>query len=322
MFKKIVAMVAAISMVVSLSGCQSSEASASTANEFPQKPIELIVPWSAGGVADLAARIVATVASTKMSQPIAVVNEVGAAGTLAATQYLQEKSDGYKILLLSTPVITMQPHAREVVYTWDDFEPIIGLQQMEQFLLVNSSSTEFNTLEKLKEVAKEKTLSFGTNGPGAPDHIYATALMQYLDVEVSLVVYDDAISVQNALLGGHIDLGVGNMGNFEEHVKSGSLDILGTFAEDAVTLEDIGEVPSMVDQGIQIAGSLTYFLVGREGTPQEVIDTLYEVLSESLEDETFIEFIETRGLTLTNRNPEELDAYIKEEIVTVSSYFE
>ncbi len=335
MFKKLISSLTVITMVtatMAMTGCQSNTSSSSSSSsseseavaavEFPTKPIELIIPWNAGGVADLAARILATVATTELPQPIAVVNQAGAAGTLAATQYLQESADGYKVLLLSTPVITMQPHARDVTYSWDDFEPIIGLQQMEQFLIVNSASDDINTIEKLTETAKERTISFGTNGPGAPDHIYATALMQHLGVEFSLIVYDDAISVQNAILGGHIDLGVGNMGNFEEHVKSGNLDVLGTFSESAIELDEIGEVPSMVEQGVEIAGSLTYFLVARDGTPSEVIDILYETFNDSLSDETFVEFLDARGLTITNRNPEELDAYILEEIEKVNTYFE
>lgn len=289
---------------------------------FPEKPVELIVPWNAGGVADMAARIITTVASTHMEEPMAVVNQAGAAGTLAPTQYLQEKADGYKLLFLSTPVISMQPHAREVAYTWDDFEPIIGLQQMEQFLLVNAKNEDIDTIEKLAEAAREKELSFGTNGPGAPDHIYATALMEQLGVEFTLVIYDDAISVQNALLGGHIDMGVGNVGNFEEHVKSGNLKILGTFNEDDIELEGIGKVSSMAGQGVEVIGSLTYFIVGRAGTPEEVIDKLYNVFKKSTEDPTYVEFLESRGLKIINRNPEELDAYIKDEINKVNAYFE
>lgn len=319
-FKSILAVAMAATLSLSLAGC--GETAVENPSEFPTKPIELIIPWNAGGVADLGARILATVATDTLPQPIAVINQAGAAGTLAATQYLQEKEDGYKILLLSTPVISMQPHARDVAYAWEDFTPIIGLQQMEQFLIVNSSSTDFNTMEKLTEAAQTKTLSFGTNGPGAPDHIYATALMQHLGVEFTLVVYDDAISVQNALLGGHIDLGVGNMGNFEEHVKSGNLDIIGTFSETPIQLEDIGQIPSMVEQGVEIAGSLTYFLVARAGTPDEVVNTLYEAFNNSLSDSTFVEFLTTRGLTITDRNPAELDEYVREEIEKVNAYYE
>ncbi len=334
MYKKIIALILASALTLSFVGCSSDSEAETTTEEtttettetteiaYPEKPIELIVPWNAGGVADLAARIIATVATTNLEQPVAVVNQAGAAGTLAATQYLQEDPDGYKLLLLSTPVITMQPHARDVAYTWDDFEPVIGLQQMEQFLITSTSNEDIDTIEELAETAKTRTISFGTNGPGAPDHIYATALMQHLGVEFSIVVYDDAVSIQNAILGGHIDLGVGNMGNFEEHVKSGDLAILGTFSESDIELADIGVIKSLSSQGIEVAGSLTYFIVARAGTPEEVINKIYETFNTSLSDATFVEFLETRGLTVTNRNPEELGAYIEEEIVKVNAYFE
>lgn len=336
MKKNLIAWVLSIGMAASLAACTPANPTPSTANpsqnkeehstesdlSFPEKPIEIICPWGVGGAVDLLARNIATVADKYMDQPIAVVNVTGAGGTLAATQYLQEKPDGYKLLIMAVPVIAFQPHVREVSYSWSDFSPIIGLNEQKFFLLSNPSKSGIENLEDLKKAAGERKVTIGNAGAGTSDYVYPKMLFKEMGIEVEDVVYDGAVEAQNALLGGHLDLSVGILGNFEEQVKAGNLKILGTFSENEEELKDIGKVPSLSEQGYPVVGSNSYFIVGREGTPQEVIDKLNKVFNEVFADPDFKEYGEKMGLIMNPMSPEELDAFIEEKIDGANEVFQ
>lgn len=277
---------------------------------FPEKPIQITVPWSAGGLADVIARQLAEVLPDYLGQPVVVTNKTGAAGTLAVSEYLQEEPDGYSLMLVSSPLICFQPFAREVSYSWDDFAPIIGLNEVKSCMLSNPSKSGIETIDDLKEVAKTRKIMFGYAGPGAFDGVYPIALLEEMGIDYETVTYSDAISIMNALLNGDVDICANNAGNFEEHVKAGNLAAWATFDTEPYAIEGVGDVPTLQSLGYDITGSLTFFIIGRDGIDEAVVNKLYEAFDAAINDPKFQEFVEARDVSMKPRNPQELDEFV------------
>lgn len=278
--------------------------------DFPTKPIEIAIPWNAGGIVDIIVRQLAAIASEDIGQPIAIINTPGAAGTLCTTEYLQKDADGYSLLVSSLPVVCFQPYIREVEYSLDDFTGIIGLHQGKYFVLTCPSQSGLETMEDIIEKGKNGTILAGTGGVGTFDDVYGSALMNALGVSFQNVAYDDSISIQNALLNGSIDVCLGSIGNFEEQVKAGNISVLATYDAESFTLPEIGEIPSLKELGYDVSGAQQFFILGRAGTDEAIITYLYEAFLRAMDTEAFKEIAGNSNLIMNPMTPEELNAVI------------
>lgn len=319
--KKVISFLLATTMMLAAAtGCSSgnsgaasgaasqSEGNSSQSIDFPTKNITVVVPWAAGGAVDLLMRQIATAASKESGVSFVVNNVTGAGGTVAATQYLSEKDDGYTVLLASAPLVFYQPYVRKVSYNSDSFTPIIGLQKSDLFLVVPADKN-ISDMKEFAAAAGNGSFTWGSSGPGTIDYVAQTALAKALGITVKNVTYENSAEQITAIVGHNLDCTCAGKGTFEEYVKSGQLKVLGTFADQDVELDGIGKVPSLKSLGYDVSCSNFYFLLGQSSTDPAVIDKLYQIFDTAIKSDDVQKYVSSMKFDMNPLNPNDMKSY-------------
>lgn len=285
--------------VVTLTGASHAQA------EFPERPITMIVAYSAGGGTDVAARSLAPFIETYLGGSITVVNKPGAGGEVGFTEISQAEPDGYTIGFLNTPNLVTIPIERDTRYELENFSPIANVVDDPGGFHVRQES-EFQTLEALIAYAKENpnAVTFGTTGIGSDDHLAALALQRQAGIEMTHVPFPGASAVRAALLGGHITLGVFNMGEAVSYAEEGLIRSLGQMAEERWS--EMPEVPTFREQGYDIVQGSTRGIGAPAGVPEEILQQVAAAIEKAINDPEFQKVAAEQSLPLRFLAP---DAY-------------
>lgn len=321
-FSKLSILSICIILVFGLSSCgnkQSLNETKDTTNntaenaeiKYPTKPIKFIVPWSAGGSSDTMSRAMSSLAEKYFEQPLVVVNRDGAGGTIATTEVKGAEPDGYTVMLSAVGVFTSQPKMREVMYSLDDFEPIIGLSYEPIVLAVNADS-DIKNFEDVVNYAKNNTIKYGHSGTGSLLHLAQAALFDKAGIKSEGIPFDGAAPSITALLGKQIDIIATHPGILAPHVESGKIKILGIFSPER--FETIEDVPTFKEMGYDIDFSVWKFLLVPKGIDESVKNKLTEQFGKLLNDPEFSKFAESIDLTLDLLSPEEVKEKLENEI--------
>lgn len=253
------------------------------AQEFPSKPITLIVPYGSGGT-DTQYRKLAELASRSLGQPVVVENKPGGNGTIGPVQMaLNAKPDGYTIAA-GTVSLLRQPHLQKV--NWNpltDFTWIIGLGGY-SFAVVVSDNSPFKTLADMVAWAKANPgkLTYGTPGPGSSLHLLMADLAQRAGFTAIHVPYKGGGEATTAMLGGHVMVGVNNLGSVVAQVDAKTARVLTIF--DAERLSRYPDVPTAKELGYNLVYPSAYGLVGPRNMPPAVVKRLHDAFKVAMED--------------------------------------
>lgn len=263
-------------------------AGAGASAAYPEKPIQLIVPYGAGGSTDLLARAVAQVAPKYFPQPVVVVNKGGGGGIPGRVEVVRAKPDGYTLLFgWGSGEDLVVPHQRKLPYDlFTDFETVCRLS-IHSIALAVPSSSPHKTLADLVKAAKGKeyvTASVSTKGAS----VDVTFLLfgKAAGIKVNTIPGAGGADAITKLVGGHVDFGGGHPSEILPHMKAGRLRAL------AVALENrdgsIPDVPTFKEQGFDVvtAGSVKG-VAAPKGTPKEVIAYLEKKFQEVANDPEF-----------------------------------
>lgn len=281
-------------------------------DDYPNKPVNVVISYKAGGGTDVGARILMAEAQKNFPQTFVIVNKPGADGEIGYTELLNSKPDGYTIGFINLPTFVSLPHQRETKYKIEDIETIMN-HVYDPGVLVVQASSEFNTLEDFITYAKENpsTLTISNNGTGASNHIGAAHFALEAGVEVIHVPFGGSTDMIAALRGGHVNATVAKISEVGHLVKSGELKLLATFTADR--LEDFSDVPTLKEKGYDVLFGSARAVVAPKGTPKEIVTKLHDVLKAALESPENIEKSRNSNLPLKYMSPEELDQYIKDQ---------
>lgn len=262
------------------SGCIASARAGERA--YPQRPITLWVPWSAGGATDITLRLLAELAGQRLKQAIVVENRAGAGGTLAMPILQQAAPDGYTIAQLPHPVLRA-PYVRRVA--WDplrDTTPILQVSGVTFGLLVPVASA-LRSVDDLFAFARARPgeLTIATNGVGTTPHNAMDELFARRHLDYAHVPYKGAAEQMVALSAGHVMAGVCANG-FAPFVDGGQLRLLAVFGPTRSARWP--KVPTMRELGLDIVATSPYGLVGPRGLAPDVLRTLHDAFKEALFD--------------------------------------
>lgn len=265
------------------------------AADYPSKPIELIVPYAAGGGTDLVSRAFADAAKAHLPQSIGVVNKTGGAGAVGLTEIMAARPNGYKIGT-GTVEITMLPHLGAAAFTLDDFTPIARLNAEPAAVTVNIDAP-WNTIEEFLADAKATpdTVRVGNSGTGAIWHIAAAALGDAAGVSFNHIPYDGANPAVTALLGGHIEAVSVSPAEVASHVAGGKLKILAVMGDERSA--KFPDVPTLKEKGYDVAVSTWRGIVVPSKTPDEIVTTLREAAKATAAEPVFTETLVKMNLT-------------------------
>jgi len=280
------------------------------ASDYPNKPIELIVAYAAGGGTDVGARILAKVAKKYIPQPLVIINKPGAGGEVGFTALAQAKPDGYTIGFINPPTIVMLPFQRKVAYKMSDFRYIINIMEDIGCLTVRNES-QYKTVEDLIRDAKKRPgeVTIGNAGTGTDAHMTALDFAKKAQISINPVPFKGASDARTALLGGHVDAAVMKVGEAKPYVLSKQMRILAVASNNRV--KDFPEIPTFREKGIDTAMTTTRAVAGPAAVPDFVVKYLHDNLKKTMEDPEFIDLTEKTGVYVKYMTAQEYEKYLK-----------
>ena len=292
---------------------------AALAADFPSKPLELVVPFVAGGSSDIMCRtMVARAAPFLNNQPVVVVNKAGA-GTVAASKYvLDGRNDGHTLYNTSTSSMMVAPLVHKTNFTWRDF---IGLAQVifEGDALFVRTDTPYTTMEKFIEYAKQNPgkIKYATSGAGGSSHLSMEGLAAAKKIVIKHIPTKGNAETVAAILGGHVTVAAGNPVAFRPHEDAGKLKCLAQFGHKR-DMNFVPNIPTFKEQGIDVVVDLWRWMVVPKGTPPDRVKVLAASFKNILQDKETVASMEKIGCYVSYLPPEDYEKTMKasEETIT------
>jgi len=278
------------------------------ASDFPAKPIELIVPYPAGGSTDVAARALAKAAEQVLKQPIVIINKAGGGGVVGMSGVATAKNDGYTLGTLP-PAVFNAYYMQDIPFVpVEAFAPVMVFGGWSFGLFVKSDSPWKNVSDFVR-YAKENpgNIKFSTPGPGTSPHLAIAELALKADIKLVHVPQKGDPPSITALLGGHIIAASGSS-TFFPHVKSGDLRMLATYGDSR--LAAFPSVPTLKESGYDISYPSYLGIVGPKGLPESVVQVLNNAFKKAMEDQHFKKTMETFDMPVTYLGTAEYKHYI------------
>jgi len=252
--------------------CAGSWVHTASAQDYPSRPITLVVPYPAGGGVDALARLIAPKLSAALGQQVVVENKAGAGGVIGTRATARSAPDGYTIVLVPTGTSLLENAGYDLS---KDFEPVI-LISSSPIVLVATPSFEPKSVAELIALAKTRAAPVTVGTTPAPSiNYFATELFKSTaGVNLSVVSYRGTAPLTNDLLGGHIELSFNTIAPSLGNIAAGRLRALAVAADKRVAV--LPDVPTVSESGLPGFGAEFYYgLLAPAGTPRTIVDRLY-----------------------------------------------
>lgn len=289
---------------------------AHAAGPYPDRPLRLIVPFPAGGAADIMARGLAQQLSEQLGQQVVIENRGGAGGTTAAESVAHATPDGYTLFFatMGTQAINPSLYAKLRYDPLKDFE-YVSLTHTTPRVLVVHPSVPARSVQELIALAKARpgALTYGSAGNGSSSHLSGALFASMADVQMLHVPYKGSAPLLNDLLAGRLTMTFDSYAVYAEHIRSGKVRALGV-----TTLTRMSALPDL--PAISEAGLLGYDVsnwlgvVAPKGTPQAVVQRLNAAIAKSMADEAGRRHLASMGIEATSSTPAEFAAMVEREI--------
>ncbi|MBX9960916.1 MAG: tripartite tricarboxylate transporter substrate binding protein [Burkholderiaceae bacterium] len=288
------------------------------AQNYPSKPITMVVGFAAGGATDTVARIIAKHLGDELKTNVVVDNKAGAGGNIATDFVARAEADGHTILLGSVGSLTVAPHlVSKLPYKpLQDFAPVTMAVVFSNVLVVKPDLPVKNLADYIK-LAKEQPgrLTYASPGIGGAGHLAGELLKLRAGIDVTHVAYKGGGPAMLGLLGGEVDSFMSTPPTAGPHIKTGKVRALATTGAKRDPL--MPDVPTVAEQGYPGFDTLNWYAyVVPAKTPKAVIDKLNQVLVKILKDPDVAKELELKGLSPSPSTPAELAAYMKREYDT------
>ncbi len=288
-------------------------ANAANAADFPQRPVNLIAPFNAGGGTDLLLRGLAPHFAEALDGDVFVSNMSGGSGTVAASALQGQKPDGYQLAYMSVTVATVQPQIKNVPYGIDSWTPICSIAASPTLLFVAGDSP-FHSMADVVAAVNEKPgeYVFGSSGPGAITHLSMVAAFSGLGLmdKVVHLPFQGSGPALKELTAGNIQF----FGDTELLMKRGDFRPLMTFS--AERLENFPDVPTAAEVGISAPLNELYLwggLFAPAGVVEETVAKLEGACEAAVNSEGFKEFARNSGTVINYRGSKEFDKFYREQ---------
>ena len=285
------------------------------ADDYPNRPITLVVPFPAGGGVDAVGRIVAEKLTTALGQQVVVDNRGGAAGVIGTRAVTKAAPDGYTLVMATSGSIAINPnlYANPGYQTLKDLSPI-GLISSTPIVLMAHPSAAQQSLADVIAAAKKDPgkLNIGTPPPGTSANLAAELLKSIAGINFTIVTYRGTGPLTTDVLGGHVPLALNVLAPAIGHLKSGTLKALAVLAPKRSTL--LPEVPTSAEAGLPgFEAGLNYGLLAPAGTPRPIVERLNKELRALIDTPEVRARISADGGDLLPSSPEEYAADIEHE---------
>jgi len=289
------------------------------AQNYPSRPVTMIVPAPTGGGTDVFARVLAEIVEADLKQKFVVENRGGAGGTLGTTQIVTAKPDGYTIGFIWNSPLTTSPHSLNVAYTPDSYRAVMSVGYSSYVLCVRPDFPAENAkelVEKLKQPGTRYT--YGNDGVGGTMQLAAERVFSSIGVKLRGIPFAGAGETAKNFLGGHVDFYGGSLPPILPHVEAGKAKCL--------LLTSAGRNPSVPKaEGLSALGLdkaetvLWWGLIVPAATPEAVFETLQKAFIQAAASDKFRDAMAKQGATSRVLNGKATDALIRDELAALGA---
>lgn len=319
--KSIAILVVSLFLMASLLGC--SQGKKEEAKPYPNKNIEWVIPYGAGGSTDLAARMMSGSMAQTLGVTIVPVNKAGGGGIAGADYLVQQPAGGYTIFTGNTAQNGIQLAMDSTIKFKNSDFTFISLYLTQDPLIVVKADSPFKTVDDLIKAAKEKpdTITYATSGAGTSLHISAELFQMATGTRLKHVPFKSGPEQMAALLGGHVSFSMNLSGDAKSMIESGKIRALATTAPQRI--KTMSEVPTMAELGFKDCVLVSWHgIVGPKGMPAEVVDKLDQAAKKALEDPSVLAMLNNLGVSPKYMGHEEFAKFVKDEEVKLTKVVE
>jgi len=301
---------AALVAVVAFASC------AAFAQNYPSRPIKLIVPFPAGGGTDAVAREVANKVATQQGWTLIIDNKPGSGGNLGVDAAAKATPDGYTIVVGQTSNLAINPtlYAKLPYNPVKDLAPI-GLIASSPLVLVVASDSPYKTLADLIAAAKAKpdTINYASSGSGTVAHLAVEQFQKIAGIKLTHVPYKGAAQGATDLIGGQIQLYMSSIPTLIGHIRSGKMRAIAVTSQQRIN--DLPNVPTVSESGYKGFEAVTWFgLAGPAAMPKDAVVKLNGAFNKALQEPEVKKKLEGQGVEVLGGTPEQFGKLIQDDI--------
>lgn len=276
---------------------------------YPDKEVQIIIPYAPGGATDLVFRALAESSAKYLGKPIIIVNKAGGGGAIGFTEAAQAKPDGYTLVTALTP-LTILPHQVTTTFTYNDFVPIINVVNDPVMFLVKADA-QWKDVKEFIEYAKKNPgiITVGNSGAGGGVHLGALAFEKAAGIKLNHIPFSGGGPSVTALLGGHISAVVVSPPEGISHIQAGKLKIIALFGDKR--LELFPDVQTVKEQGINFSMNQWRGVAAPKNTPADIIKILHDAFKKGMEDPAFIKNAKDMAVNLKYLNAQDFAKLIE-----------
>lgn len=286
-----------------IGGCSTLPTEKFEYDDYPKNPINLIVPFSAGGGTDLQARALEKMFVKHLNQKILVINKPGGGGTIGWNELVQATPDGYTLGMTATELL-MQPLYGQTKYHYPTaVEPIAQIVST-PFLLVVNSDQSWDTLEQFIEYGKDNPgqLKYGHGGVGSITQALAASFSVMAGISTEQVPFQGGGETLSALLGNHIQFAFADPSVVKEQLKAGKVKALAITSDERSVDRELKDIPTFKESGIDLSLSVWTGIAAPKEVPEEIRQKLSSALEEMTSDPEFQATMKTLGVQIDYLN--------------------
>ncbi len=284
---------------------------------FPEKPVTVICPWSAGGGTDTLLRALSKEAEKHLGQTINVVNQTGGGGAIGHNAIRAARADGYTVGMITFELNSLPPQGL-VPFTWKDFDPLMRINSDPAALTVKADAP-YSNVKGFVDNAKAKPgeVSIGNSGPGSVWHIAAGLAADKTGVTVKHVPFDGANPAVTALVGGHIQAVAVSVAEVKGQVQAGNLKILGVMSGERDKI--FPDVPTFKEQGVDVQFYTWRGLALPKGVPAEAKAKIADAYKKAFDSQEFKDFAAKASLNLSYQDTAAFTKFLEQNYNDVAA---
>jgi tripartite-type tricarboxylate transporter receptor subunit TctC len=302
-------------LLAAMIGLAVAPASAQDASSWPSRPIRLVVPASAGGIADAVARLLGEGLAKRLGQPVVLDNVAGAASLIGTAAVAKAPPDGYTLLIGAIAPLGILPHVRKTPYVVErDLAPVGVVATQPHLLLVNPEKMAARTLAEFIQLTKDNPgkFNYASSGAGQLNHLEMELLLLKTGTSMTHVPYKSSGDQATALIGGHVDAAVFGITAALPYIKSGAVRPIAVMT--AERYPDLPDLPAVKELIPSFGGvSSWHGILVPAATPQPIIAKLNAAMADYLHAPEGVAQMKSLGAEAVGSSPEELGALIRSE---------
>jgi tripartite-type tricarboxylate transporter receptor subunit TctC len=280
--------------------------------KFPNRPIQLIVPYAAGGATDAVARLLQQGMEKRLGQPILVINRPGASTTLGTQQVARAAPDGYTIAMVSVPHVANYTLLKEMPYAQSDFIPITPVTNTPNVLVVNPALPIKSVADLIAYIkARPGGVNYGTFGIGSSAHLAALLFESRIGTKMQAVHYRGGAPAAVGVMTGEVQMAFGTPLSVAGGVSGGKLRPIAVTSEKRINIYP--DVPTVREQGVDYVTGAWFGILAPAHTPEPIVRQLLESIRSTMAEPAMQKTVVDSGTEVLVSSPDEFTRFITEE---------